>query len=267
MNKILLILSIVISQTYFAQIQRFIYEITAKPSLENKNETKTETAYLDIAPGISSIFISENRVKRDSTFQRMRETRTFNPSQIQNFRTIMNAVITKDLVMQKQTHRERIGRDTYAYEEDRPMNWKVLPETSKIGDYEVQRAETEFAGRVWHAWFATDIPLQDGPYKFCGLPGLIIKVEDADGDYSFDLKEAKKVETAASVSERGTVMKVKRKDFEKQMALYRKDPASVMNSASQGRFGGNRQPDPQRMRDMENRIKEELKATSNHIER
>ena len=30
-------------------------------------------------------------------------------------------------------------------------------------------------------------------YKFSGLPGLIVKVEDEKGDYSFDLKKPKKL--------------------------------------------------------------------------
>ena len=41
------------------------------------------------------------------------------------------------------------------------------------------KAVTEFAGRKWTAWFTEELPFQDGPYKFRGLPGLIVKLEDA----------------------------------------------------------------------------------------
>ena len=43
-------------------------------------------------------------------------------------------------------------------------------------------------GRKWTAWFTTEIPIQDGPYKFLGLPGLIVKIEDQTKTHSFELK-------------------------------------------------------------------------------
>lgn len=46
---------------------------------------------------------------------------------------------------------------------------------------------TKMGGRDWVAWFTNDIPIQDGPYKFCGLPGLIIKIEDDTKTHKFIL--------------------------------------------------------------------------------
>ena len=57
----------------------------------------------------------------------------------------------------------------------------------KQNGYSAQKAVAEFGGRVWTAWFTKEIPLSDGPYKFSGLPGLIVKLEDDKGDYKFDL--------------------------------------------------------------------------------
>jgi GLPGLI family protein len=53
----------------------------------------------------------------------------------------------------------------------------------KIGNWEAQKATTEFGGRKWTAWFCEEIPLSDGPYKFKGLPGLIVKISDADNSH------------------------------------------------------------------------------------
>lgn len=47
---------------------------------------------------------------------------------------------------------------------------------------------TEIFGRKWTAWFTAEIPIQDGPYKFHGLPGLIVKIEDEAKSHSFELK-------------------------------------------------------------------------------
>lgn len=40
-------------------------------------------------------------------------------------------------------------------------------------------------GRQWIAWFTSEIPLSEGPYKFGGLPGLILEVADSEGDYRY----------------------------------------------------------------------------------
>lgn len=46
----------------------------------------------------------------------------------------------------------------------------------------------ESGGRQWIAWFTNEIPFQDGPFKFYGLPGLIVKLEDSEDYHKFLLK-------------------------------------------------------------------------------
>lgn len=67
--------------------------------------------------------------------------------------------------------------------------WELLPETDSVGGYLCQKAETEYKGRNYEAWFCPEIPIDAGPYKFRGLPGLILKVEDETGDYAWELYE------------------------------------------------------------------------------
>ena len=55
-----------------------------------------------------------------------------------------------------------------------------------------QRAETEYGGRKWIAWFTTEIPFQDGPYVFQGLPGLILEIKDENNNFLFTLTQIKK---------------------------------------------------------------------------
>ena len=45
--------------------------------------------------------------------------------------------------------------------------------------------------RKWFAWFTNEIPIQDGPYIFQGLPGLIVSISDDNNDYQFKLGEIK----------------------------------------------------------------------------
>ena len=43
-----------------------------------------------------------------------------------------------------------------------------------------------FRGREWTVFYTEDIPLMDGPWKFHGLPGLIMKASDENGHYTFE---------------------------------------------------------------------------------
>lgn len=256
-------------QIIFAQATRFVYQVSMKLDSTNRNEVKTETAYLDMNSE-KSIFYGEKRLQRDSIFSRARQTGSFNfdRSQMESLRSNIDFTVVKDAKTGTKTFNSRIGRDQYSYEEDRPMDWKILPETVTIGEYKTQKAETNFAGRKWFAWFTTEIPFQDGPYKFSGLPGLIVKVEDSKDDYSFDLKETKKIPEIQTFNQQGNLVKLKRKDFEKQNNLYKKDPVSFMQaSTNSSRISpptGNANPNQRKER--EERLKEEAKKNNNPIE-
>lgn len=287
MKKIGIIALALFMQHISAQNNRFVYQVTMKPDAENKSDIKTENAYLDISAE-KSLFYSENRYKRDSIIQATVSSgggRGFNRDQMESLRSNINYSIEKDKKSQQITFKDRIGRDVYVYEEDRPLTWKISSETTKIGEYKVQKAETDFGGRKWTAWFTTDLPYQDGPYKFSGLPGLIVKVEDDKGEYSFDLMKNYKIGEIPALNQFGNTIKVKRGDFVKQQEKFKKDPVSFMTQGGGGfaqtriagggggitpprggggnRGGGNSGDFRKRMED---RVKEEIKKNSNPIE-
>lgn len=273
MSKLTIILSL-IGSLFYSQNTRFIYEVTMKT--DSTASPIIENAYLD-TNGEKSFFYGEKRILRDSIMQKAFQTRNFNfdRSQMEQYRTKINYTIEKDAASRKIIFKNRIGRDEYSYEEDRALNWKIVSETTKIGDYKVQKAETDFAGRKWIAWFTQDIPLMDGPYKFSGLPGFIVKIEDAKGDYSFDLKKTKKIPEMPNLQSRpGNIISLKRKEYDLQMQKFQKDPASFMQNSVM--MGGrvrmdiqneNPQDAAQRRKRMEERMKEEMKSNNNPIEK
>lgn len=274
MKKLGILAIALLAQVTFAQTNRFVYQVSSKSDASNKDEIKTENAYLDISAE-KSMFYSENRIKRDSVMKANFQSggaRGFNRDQMESLRSNINYTIEKNKKDQKTIYKDRLGRDQYSYEEDRPLNWKILSETTKIGDYKVQKAETDFGGRKWTAWFTTDLPYQDGPYKFNGLPGLIVKAEDSTGDYSFDLMKNYKISSFPEMNSFGNIIKVKRTDYLKQQEKFKSDPASFMSQGGGGprmgggnRGGGNQNPADMRKR-MEERVKEEAKRNSNPIE-
>lgn len=68
--------------------------------------------------------------------------------------------------------------------EEQPK-WTLTEDTLTILSYPCRKAECRFKGRNWTAWFTTEIPSSEGPWKLGGLPGLILKAADIQGHYIF----------------------------------------------------------------------------------
>ena len=79
------------------------------------------------------------------------------------------------------------------------QHWKISDETKNIGNFKAQKATANFGGRHWEAWFSTELPFSEGPYKFRGLPGLILELKDSNENYLFSFvgnkNLAKKIDT------------------------------------------------------------------------
>ena len=72
----------------------------------------------------------------------------------------------------------------YRYFEPIPhIEWELTDDTEEIMGHKCHKATARWRGREWNAWYS-DIPINAGPWKFQGLPGLILKVEDTAGDHS-----------------------------------------------------------------------------------
>ena len=67
-----------------------------------------------------------------------------------------------------------------------PIAWTLGTDTTTILGHPCQKATCHWRGRDYEAWFATDIPIRRGPWKFGGLPGLIMKIYDKDRLYVFE---------------------------------------------------------------------------------
>lgn len=84
------------------------------------------------------------------------------------------------------TYRLFGGKNVYVYKEPFPViKWELVDEQKKILSYTCQKAIGTFRGRTYEAWFTPKIPIQEGPYKFTGLPGLILEISDFKKDYVF----------------------------------------------------------------------------------
>jgi GLPGLI family protein len=90
---------------------------------------------------------------------------------------------------------------TYAYEEPaEKQNWQLLPDTATILGYECKKAVCTFRCRDYVAWYAPEIPVSEGPWKFFGLPGLILKVHDANEEFHFLATAIEKISWADPIT-------------------------------------------------------------------
>ena len=75
------------------------------------------------------------------------------------------------------------------YEEKwKGQDWKLslLGGDTLLLGHRCQKATCHWRGRDYVTWFAPDIPVRRGPWKFGGLPGLILKVYDTQHLYVFE---------------------------------------------------------------------------------
>lgn len=82
-----------------------------------------------------------------------------------------------------------------------PQNWSLHHDMCEIMGYLCQKATCEFRGRFYTAWFSMDIPVNDGPYKFYGLPGMILKLEDSEKQFLFEVIGIEKLENTQIVGD------------------------------------------------------------------
>lgn len=87
---------------------------------------------------------------------------------------------------------EKVVDAKIKYTEPEALKWTILKDTKVYSGYKTRKAFTYAYGRKWIAWYTEDLPLDYGPYKFSGLPGLIVNIYDEKAEYFFTLKIFKK---------------------------------------------------------------------------
>ena len=106
----------------------------------------------------------------------------------------MRTYVYKNYPSGKMTVTDGVSLQDFIYEDElNAQQWEIKDSTKTILDYPCQMAACNFRGREWTAWFTTDIPVSDGPWKFGGLPGLIMEAYDKGNQYVFTIVGIQKV--------------------------------------------------------------------------
>jgi len=168
-----------------SQTHRFIYDVIYKKDADSEVLTK-ENFHLDIHPEKveyyqRDFFIADSLISNNLQFPKDSKLNTstiiYHKTGNENYDEYD---LMEDTVLKLQT------KDS--------QQWKLTGESKKVKDLQLQKATASYGGREWTAWFAKNIPFQEGPYKFHGLPGLIVELYDDKNNYRFELVKSVKLD-------------------------------------------------------------------------
>ena len=157
---------------------------------------------------------------------------------VDNDNVVVDEQILKDFTTKKLSVWGAMGPKDYKTETNlQGIDWQIMNEQKTIGDYNCQKASGRYGGRTYEVWFTQDLPLQDGPWKLSGLPGLILEARDSRNEVAFIFKKIQKPydenETTASFfkNEDQTFIDTKPKNYNQNKKAFITDPESVWSAA------------------------------------
>lgn len=188
----------------------FTYLLKGKIYKSTPNYTYEELFSLQVLND-RALFISEQAIKYDSIFESEFKKSFRSGGNIDlRGKSFPKTKFPYTIVQTNSDIRyfEKVGMALLSYKEPTINNWRLIDESKIINSFKCKKAEVTYKGRNWVAWYSVDIPLPYGPYKFTGLPGLIIKITDQNGDYDFEL-----VKSLSSDNLKDAILTIKEKRY------------------------------------------------------
>jgi len=154
----------------------------------------------------------------------------------------MRTHVYKNFPEGEMTVTDGISLQDFIYKEElKPQEWSIEDDTTRILGYSCQKAECDFRGRHYVAWFTPEIPVSDGPWKFFGLPGLIMEVYDRGKQYHFTITGIEKsnapIVFSKSTLQNGKYAKTERKKFLKAEKRYLMDKGGYIQAETGIKLG------------------------------
>lgn len=132
-----------------------------------------------------------------------------------------------------------MGECGYYDEPFSEIDWVIAEDSTKtILDYQCIMATADYHGRKWTVWFTPEIPMQDGPWKFCGLPGLIMEASEPSGQHSFTITGIETGSQPIYPVFNTEYEKMDRIDMLRAARHYRENSNAMFKAATGYEFGG-----------------------------
>ena len=220
----------------YGQDHNFTYKATYKLTFQQDStdleSVKSENMVLFLG-NVTSNFSSIGKHEKDSIFSNNPGNLNFEMIMSKMPKTVFNYNIIKNRITGKVIYTTKVLKDQMMYEESiSQMKWEIGNETKTIAGYNCQKATTQYSNRNYTAWFTKEIPIADGPYKFSGLPGLIIHIADSKNHYSFELNGFTKLVPAKQDTFDSSVYLITSKNkLNKVMKKYKENPLSMLEQS------------------------------------
>lgn len=144
------------------------------------------------------------------------------------------SIVTNRKLKRQTVQQSVVLSELYQYEDEVPdIDWTIAEGDSLIAGYPCRKATCRLYGREYVAWYAPEIHLPYGPYKFSGLPGLIFSVADTENHYAFTLAGLQQVKEADPIYiwKGHTVIKSSREEVRQIYKNFCANPAkAIMNT-------------------------------------
>lgn len=123
----------------------------------------------------------------------------------------------------------------FLFTEEMGQDWIIDSDSIYyVLDHPCHKATSRFHGRTWIAFYATDIPIPEGPWILCGLPGLILSARDSKKDYMFSCMAIKTHINEPIIFDKEGTITVTAQKIEKILFNYRYNPLILLKA----RVGG-----------------------------
>jgi len=192
-----------------------LYNYTYQINSENTSDIKSENMVLKIGNHISE-YVSYNKIQAMKKLNEMLKNGYSDMSQVP--KSSIRYKVVKNNKNEEVIFFNSFGTIGLFYKEPlKLMNWTLINEEKDILSYKCKKAITNFSGRDYEAWYSVDINLPEGPYKFNGLPGLILSITDTKNHHRFEVTDIKKINEVYNL------------DYEKHTYLSKKEYIETVN--------------------------------------
>jgi len=267
MRRIVLIAITGISFWTKAQTQRFIYDVVYKKDAATDLLSK-ENFHLDIDSKSTmyyqrDFFVADSLINNNIPFPKGVKLNT-------------SSIVYHNIGDDHYDEYDLMENTVLKLQTQESQQWKLENESKKVKDLTLQKATTTFGRRNWTAWFAKEIPLQEGPYVFHGLPGLIIELYDDKKNYKFELVKSVKLEKIPNnqfigMAKQMSVPVTWEKYKSTKLAYYEspvnfiKNAMSTSNSDGQFFLNDGTKVNHTNMREINERMKQAIKRYNNPV--
>ena len=246
------------------------YELTFQPSTDTV-ATSNEKMMLLVGDS-TSLFFSKNAFVRDSIMASFKSDKADISQMMAAMKSAPKSIFSYEIIKwsnsQKVTYQEKVFMDKLAYEEDLPaVKWNITNETATKADYPCQKATTTYGGRDYEAWFSFQIPIQDGPYKFSGLPGLIVDMYDSEDQYHFTLAGLEKATLGEIEVSEKNLLNVSKSKFTEMKTDFTENPSKMINASGGSITMKSKDGKDMSQKEMNNLVKKGRSKRNNPIER